>query len=442
MLLRRWNTVLVVCLILWSAGRLQAFEVETSYAPANNLSLTVKAIKSAKKNLMMNIYQMSAQGIGEALIESVNNGVKVKVLLEGQPTEGAPTPLAKKLQARIIKAMRDADNGSVFYMMYAEERSARRFRYNHAKYVVIDGESVLVGSENYNTTGTPEPGVRGNRGWVSLLHNAPLAKTFEKMFLADIDETHGDVINLVKSGKRDDVAAVEATTSSADLHENIPQVAPGKVPPPPTESHEAEQAKLISAPNTSLSGLVGMIEGATKSIKIQLMTFDSEWKGTQEGSPLYLALKKAAKRGITIQVLLNNEDVFNRGGSDSNKLTMQNLNNCDYESDMSCFSFGKRPKNSVTVDLLNTIGSNEKLDVSGRIANLKAMGVSYIHNKGAIIDDKRVLISSINWEPNSVLNNREAAVIIDSEEVAAYYLKLFNNDWKVSEELPSSLANF
>jgi phosphatidylserine/phosphatidylglycerophosphate/cardiolipin synthase-like enzyme len=42
-----------------------------------------------------------------------------------------------------------------------------------------------------------------------------------------------------------------------------------------------------------------------------------------------------------------------------------------------------------------------------------------------IVDNKSVLISSINWNENSFTKNREIGVIIESYEVAKYYADVF-----------------
>ena len=47
-----------------------------------------------------------------------------------------------------------------------------------------------------------------------------------------------------------------------------------------------------------------------------------------------------------------------------------------------------------------------------------------------IIDDELVLISSINWNYNSPTNNREAGLLIESEQAAEYYTNVFNYDWE------------
>jgi len=68
-----------------------------------------------------------------------------------------------------------------------------------------------------------------------------------------------------------------------------------------------------------------------------------------------------------------------------------------------------------------------------------------LHNKGVIVDGKKVLISSINGSPTSLRDNRETAILIESEEVAGYYISLFNHDWNVADDYngpgPSSASS-
>jgi phosphatidylserine/phosphatidylglycerophosphate/cardiolipin synthase-like enzyme len=81
------------------------------------------------------------------------------------------------------------------------------------------------------------------------------------------------------------------------------------------------------------------------------------------------------------------------------------------------------------VALINTIARTEHLPLEARWADLKASGIEKIHNKGVIVDDERVLVSSINWNSNSPNFNREAGVIIDHPGVARYFHAVFLDDW-------------
>lgn len=68
-----------------------------------------------------------------------------------------------------------------------------------------------------------------------------------------------------------------------------------------------------------------------------------------------------------------------------------------------------------------------------------ANGASYLstdHNKLMIIDNKVVILSSINFGENAFLNNRESGMVIQDVNVANYCNKVFEADWAVGEIPP------
>jgi phosphatidylserine/phosphatidylglycerophosphate/cardiolipin synthase-like enzyme len=86
--------------------------------------------------------------------------------------------------------------------------------------------------------------------------------------------------------------------------------------------------------------------------------------------------------------------------------------------------------------------SNTKQNLTKAILTRNGIKVRYIytnwsiftnvHNKGMIIDNSSVLISSINWNENSLQYNREAGVIVQNPEVAKYFSDVFFHDWKLN----------
>ncbi|MDP4260139.1 MAG: phospholipase D-like domain-containing protein, partial [Bacteroidota bacterium] len=52
-----------------------------------------------------------------------------------------------------------------------------------------------------------------------------------------------------------------------------------------------------------------------------------------------------------------------------------------------------------------------------------------VHNKGIVVDSKVVMISSQNWSADGCLRNRDAGVIIEQPDIAAYFEKIFMDDW-------------
>jgi phosphatidylserine/phosphatidylglycerophosphate/cardiolipin synthase-like enzyme len=390
-----WGLV-YLALTLGAEFALADFRLEVAEAPTSNLNLTVNAIRSAKRSIFLNIYEFTSPEIAEAIVAQVQAGVHVEILEEGQPVGGL-SPAAKGIQDQISRAMQEAGNGDRFYMMTSKAAAAkRRFRFDHAKYAVIDEHNLLIGSENYSPTGNPEPGTVGNRGWEVFIHDAEIAQSYKSIFQGDADMSHGDVTELTNN------AIAPAIDKPAQ--EEIPENPDSSLPtaePSLGKSLMAATIRKVSSPDSSLNGLLGLIRGAKTSLDIEQMSFDSKW--SSGNNPLLAALEEAASRGVQIRVLLNDETVFFRGGKT------------------------RKLKNVETANYLNTLPN-----VEARIANVGAMGVDYVHNKGVLADGDLTLISSINWVENSILRNREAAVVIGGKEVFQHYEALFESDWNAS----------
>jgi cardiolipin synthase A/B len=92
--------------------------------------------------------------------------------------------------------------------------------------------------------------------------------------------------------------------------------------------------------------------------------------------------------------------------------------------------------------LINRIGATEHIPLEAKCIDLSVSPVEKIHNKGVIVDDERVLVSSINWNSNSPNFNREAGVIIDHPGVARYFREVFDDDWNPIANMPMPKADY
>ncbi len=72
----------------------------------------------------------------------------------------------------------------------------------------------------------------------------------------------------------------------------------------------------------------------------------------------------------------------------------------------------------------------ERLRDAGIEARWASLEFSRTHSKLAIVDGKKVLVGSINWGRSALNTNREAAVIIEDEDVAREFANIFEDDWK------------
>jgi phosphatidylserine/phosphatidylglycerophosphate/cardiolipin synthase-like enzyme len=94
------------------------------------------------------------------------------------------------------------------------------------------------------------------------------------------------------------------------------------------------------------------------------------------------------------------------------------------------YNIEEESDNDEMAALINRIAAAEGLPLEARTADIESNNLEKIHNKGVIVDDKSVLVSSINWNTNSPNFNREAGVIIGHPGVARYFKDVFEDDWQ------------
>jgi phosphatidylserine/phosphatidylglycerophosphate/cardiolipin synthase-like enzyme len=88
---------------------------------------------------------------------------------------------------------------------------------------------------------------------------------------------------------------------------------------------------------------------------------------------------------------------------------------------------------------------DRKLELFSEVAQLIAAGMfsrirfrhvgpsrvlDYFHNKGLVVDDESVVVSSTNWSDFSITLSREAGVLIFDPQIASWYTTVFEHDFK------------
>ncbi|MDK2988690.1 MAG: hypothetical protein PWR16_219, partial [Methanoculleus sp.] len=167
----------------------------------------------------------------------------------------------------------------------------------------------------------------------------------------------------------------------------------------------AEGARVTPVVSPDTSALIlGLIEGAQESIAIEQAYITNETG--HDLNPYLAAAIDASRRGVAVRVLLDSAWFNTEGDADNDEM----------------------------VGVINRFAAAEGLPLEARLADLEANDLDKIHNKGVIVDGRTVLVSSINWNANSPAFNREAGVIIEHPDIAAYYTGVFEDDWNVSNE--------
>ena len=377
-------------------------EVIATSAPENNFKGLLSGFRRAKKELLVNIYQFTNAAISDELIKARRRGVKVTVLMEGSPVGGV-----KKKSRYIGKLLTDAGAKVLWMRGRRSKKRPRRYRFNHAKYVIVDRKWVIIGSENYGTTGHPLTPQFGNRGWEVHVKHPKIVKTMLKVFQDDTD-----------------------TSRFMDLLPYMSHVHRWGLPPrtfrykakvkkgyytyrkKPLRVRGRMDLQLVLSPDNSLhekSSLIGTILSCKREVLALQNSIPTYWGKKHFRSfwktpdlPL-MALIKAARKGCRVRVLL-----------DSTWYHIQASEKRDNDS---------------TVLALNNLAKREGLDLQAKLINLDSVGVSKIHAKGIIVDREKVFIGSINWTENSFKGNREVGIIIKHPKIATYYTDLFMHDW-------------
>ncbi len=340
-------------------------------SPDTSLPVMIEFLENVEHNLVVSVYLLSQPTITDRIANLSQNNVDVRILVEGSPVGGMPDFVRRSLNK--IKG----NGGEVMVL-----RAGRYSPYNffHCKYMIADNSSVLVSSENFVNTGYPDTGHKGNRGWGIVLNSTSLADYFTDVYIWDLHYAHEYVANDVTYTENEEKISYRSRYDHKQLQGNF-TITP------------------VLSPDSSMSEntILGMINHAEESIMVQQF-YAYEW-GYSE-NPYIKALIEAAKRGVEVKIMLDST-WYNLGGE---------WNHNDY-----------------TVDRLNNISSRKDIPLEARLLD-PGHGMDKIHNKGMIVDRDTVLISSINWNSNSVLQNREAGLIVKG--VGEYYAEVFMNDWR------------
>jgi len=359
--------------------------ITTFVSPDSSSEIFSYAVNQASDEVLLNVYEFSSPLMADTLITAHARGVDVKVIVEGGPVGGI-SPEGKEA-IRMLN-----DNGIPVSIMVSRKGEPAPYRYDHAKYMVIDRRAILLTSENFKYSGFPPAGMTGNRGWGVYLEDPRLAEYFSIVYLTDY------------SGK-----SMTAYNGSAGTPESMPsrkytvEFQPGYF--------TGATVRPVISPDTS-SQITEMINSAERSIEIEQAYITNET--TYSLNPYLSAAINASRRGVHVRVLLDSY-----------------WYNIEDETD-----------NDEMVALINRIGSCEHIPLEARCADLSTNEIDKIHNKGVIVDDRYVLVSSINWNSNSPNFNREAGVIIDHPGVARYFLDVFEDDWNSMVKSPGVKTDY
>lgn len=239
----------------------------------------------------------------------------------------------------------------------------------HAKYMIADGKSLYVGSQNFDWRALKhihETGIRVNDETIAA---AALA-----LFNADWDFADGD----------------------ADAYNRLKQLPPFSF---------TDQARLLASPaaynppgvDGSLDHLVRILDGATRRISIQLLSYSTHrYKSEERFTTIDDALRRAAARGVEVEMIISNW----------NKRHPEDLK-----------SLSAVP--GIRVMFINIPESSEGFVPFARV----------VHSKVVRVDDDICWISTSNWSYDYFYASRNLELLLKDHALAVQLDRLFTNLW-------------
>lgn len=362
-------------------------------SPESTYAVTRRLLDSAKKEIIIGIYDFSADYMKDILLNALQRKVKVSLMLD----------IDGKKEEQLFRELEKFGCKTVPSPSCASE-NVSYFPSSHEKVIVIDRMWTLVQSGNYSKNsipfnekdgGDPDHFVTGNRDMGVAIRSKPLAKFFSTVLESDMK------LEL-------DAAGIEAFARRAmrrpepDLVEAVPELLPPKLFPSKSfQPPGAVKVTPVLTPDNYMLVVPGLLESATRSIYIEQQYIRSEHADIVT---LLAAIKSARQKTPHLDVRIILGKLFGNDEYEKEKKNVANLKK----------SYGlKLGENIRYIDLKRFI---------------------HCHNKLIVVDDAAALVSSQNWSRTGVAANREAGVLMRYPEIARYYTRIFESDWSTASK--------
>jgi len=281
--------------------------------------------------------------------------------------EGDPVGSRTAAEARTLDRLSDA---GVSVRVMTGPRT--RYRYHHAKYAVADGRAVVL-TENWKPAGT---GGNSSRGWGVVTAQPRVVDGLNRTFQSDAGWADSEPWREYRQGRQFERAEPATGTYPSEFR---------------SESVSVQRTDLLITPDNAQGELVAAIDDADDSVDVIQPTV-GDWD-----SPLLRALRRAASDGVEVRLLLSDAWYVR----EANEQTAQRFR-----------EWADRNDAPLTAKVADPDGRYEK-----------------IHAKGAVVDDERVVVGSLNWNEQAATTNREVVLVLHGSDAADYFGAVFAADW-------------
>jgi phosphatidylserine/phosphatidylglycerophosphate/cardiolipin synthase-like enzyme len=259
----------------------------------------------------------------------------------------------------------------------------------HAKFFIVDGQEIFLGSQNFDWRALKHIHELGVRVRDARLARA-LGQVFEMDWAAARDSAAADSAARAPVAQRRVAAPIRIVQAPGDTAELWPSFSPKRF-----------------IPDTLLwdrDAIVRRLDGARHEVVLQLLTY-SPTARSETDSTLDAALRRAAARGVKVKLLVS-DWVTNGPGIES----LQRL--------------ARVP------------------NIEARLSTVAEWSGGYIpyarveHCKYAVVDSLWAWVGTSNWEPGYFHGSRNVAVTLRNRALALQARQVFETSWDAPGAAP------
>ncbi len=355
----------------------ESIPVETSLENAdirNTAEVWAEMISDAEYSLDFGQFYISHKEgealtpILDAVYHAADRGVKVRFIIDGNMYNTYPgTADALNEYGNISVRTYDLENlnGGVL----------------HAKYFIVDGKTLFLGSQNFDWRALRHIHELGIR-----ISDRDLANFYREIFELDwrLAAPEADVRKIAAAVAHDrDLKTFELRSKEY-----------GKITAVPTASNPEI---IYHLPNWDETQLLDMIRSAESSIRIQLLSYSPL---SREGlyEHLDFALRKAAARGVHVQMILSDWNFY-----------------------------------SPRIEYIKSLHAIPNIDI--KFSTIPEASEGYIgyarveHCKFMVVDDKAFWLGTSNWSESYFYRGRNLGIVLENEKLSGRVGQIFLKSW-------------
>jgi hypothetical protein len=358
--------------------------ITLAVAPEATFDCVTQYIAAAQDTLRIQGYTLGSPALYASLQQRLQAGVAITALLDHSPAGGMTDE-----EKWVAQQLHDPPQGNVFFM----GKQAPRYRYQHAKFIVVDDRVALISTDNFGENSMPSDpkanGTMGHRGIMLTTDSLEIVAYLKALFRRDCDPAHHLDVTPYDASYAPPAAfsplpATDWTTYTAVFSQPLSSI--------------ATDVRLLHAPEHGLrdhDGLLALINSTETGDAIDVMQLNEPitWTtgiGNVGQNPRITELVNAAARGVEVRVLL---DAY-------------------YDDPVAAVRAPRSSENAATCLYLNQLPYP---NLTCRLANITGLG---IHAKLFLITvqgETYVNMGSFNGTETSHKLNREVAIQFVSE---------------------------